>query len=69
MVHDANYTGSEYKIELLEGAKPYNAKSFLIPKMHKETLKTEVKKLIKINVSKPKKLQAGSLNLHHCGNP
>ena len=36
-----NYTGSEHKIELLEGAKP-----FPIPKIHKETLKTEVNRLI-----------------------
>ena len=37
-----NCIGSEYKIELLEGAKPYHAKPFPIPKIHKETLKTEV---------------------------
>ena len=34
-----NYTGSEYKIELLEGAKPHHAKLYPIPKVHKETLK------------------------------
>ena len=45
-----NYTGSEYKIELLEGAKPYHAKTFLIPKIHKETLNIEGKRLIKIGV-------------------
>ena len=33
-----NYTGSEYKVEILEGAKPYHAKPFPIP----DTLKTEV---------------------------
>ena len=38
-----NYTGSEHKIGLLEGAKPYHAKPFPIPKIHKETLKIEVK--------------------------
>ena len=37
-----DYTGLEYKIELLEGARPYHAKPFPIPKIHKETLKTEV---------------------------
>ena len=36
------YTGSDYKIELLEGAKPYHAKPFPIPKIHEETLKTNV---------------------------
>ena len=34
-----NYTGSEYKIELLEGVKSYHAKPFLISKIHEETLK------------------------------
>ena len=38
------YTGSEYKIELLEGAKPYHAKPF--------PLKTEVNRLINIGVLK-----------------
>ena len=37
-----NYTGAEHKIELLEGAHPYHAKPFPIPKEHEETLKTEV---------------------------
>ena len=49
-----NYKGSEYKIELLEGAKPYHAKPFPIPKIHKETLKSEVNWLINISVSKRK---------------
>ena len=29
-----NYTGTEYKIKLLEGAKPYHAKPFPIPKVY-----------------------------------
>ena len=37
-----NYTGSEGKIELLEGAKSYHAKPFSIPKIHKEILKIEL---------------------------
>ena len=37
-----NYTGSEYKIALLEEAIPYHTNPFPIPKIHKETLKTEV---------------------------
>ena len=36
------YRGSEYKIELLERAKPNHAKLLPIPKIHKETVKTEV---------------------------
>ena len=36
-----NYTGTEYKIELLEGAQLYHAKPFTISK-YKKTLKTEV---------------------------
>ena len=45
-----NDKGSEYKIELLEGAKPYHAKPFPIPKIHEETQKTKVNILIKIGV-------------------
>ena len=37
-----NYTGTEYNIELLEGAQPDNTKPFPIPKVQEETLKTEV---------------------------
>ena len=33
------YTFIEYKIELLEGAQPYHAKPFPIPKVYEETLK------------------------------
>ena len=37
-----DYTNTEYKIDLLEGAKLNHAKQFPIPKVHEETLKTEV---------------------------
>ena len=37
-----NYTRTEYKTELLEGAQLYHAKPIPIPKIHEETLKTEV---------------------------
>ena len=37
-----NYTGIENKIELLEGAQMYHVKSFPIPKVHEEILKTEL---------------------------
>ena len=47
-----NYTGSEYKIELLEGAKPYHAKPFPIPEIHDETLKIEVNRIIIMGVLK-----------------
>ena len=46
-----NYTGTEYKIELLEGAQPNYAKPFPIPK---ETLKTKVNMLVSIGVLKRK---------------
>ena len=39
-------------MELQENAKPYHAKSFLIPKAHKPSLKKEFDKLIKIGVLK-----------------
>ena len=41
-----NYTSTEYKIELIKGAQPYHAKPFPIPKVHEETLKTEVNRLV-----------------------
>ena len=44
------YTGSTYKIELKENVKPYHAKPFPIPKVHKPTLKKEVEQLVKIGV-------------------
>ena len=47
-----NYTGSNYKIELREGVKPYHAKPFPIPKVHEETLRKEVNKLDEIGVLK-----------------
>ena len=46
------YTGSKYKIELQEGAKPYHAKAFPIPRIHEETLKKEVNRLVDIGVLK-----------------
>ena len=36
-----NYTGTEYNIEILEGAKPCYIKPFLIPKVYQEILKIE----------------------------
>ena len=47
-----NYTGPEYKIELKENIKPYHAKPFPIPRVHKGTLKKEVQHLCKIDVLK-----------------
>ena len=43
-----NYTGTKYKVELLEGSQPYYAKPFPIAKVHEETLKTEVNTNAKI---------------------
>ena len=45
-----NYVSIECKIELLEWAQPYHAKSFPIPKVHEETLKTEFNRLVSIGV-------------------
>ena len=44
------YTGSDYKIELQEGVKPYHAKPFPIPRIHEETLRKEVDRLVEIGV-------------------
>ena len=49
-----NYTCTEYEIELLEGDQPYHIKLIPIPKVHEETLKTEVNWLVNIGVSKRK---------------
>ena len=38
----------------LEGAQPYHAKPFPIPKVHEQTLKTEINRLVTIGVSKRK---------------
>ena len=58
-----NDTGSEYKIEHLEGAKPYHAKPFPIPKIHEEILKIEANRLESIGVLKRKKTPSGKLQL------
>ena len=47
-----DYTGSEYKIELQDNIKPYHAKPFPIPRVHEETLKKEVNRLVEIGVLK-----------------
>ena len=49
-----NNDSNEYKIGLLEGGKPYHAKPFPIPKIHKETLKIEDNRLVSIGVLKRK---------------
>ena len=36
--------------ELKEGAKPYHGRAFPIPKVHKETILTEIKRLIELDV-------------------
>ena len=38
----AKYTGTERKIELLEGAQQYYAKPIPIPKVHEENLKQKL---------------------------
>ena len=48
------YTDTEYKIELLEGSQPYHVKPFIFPKVHEETLKTEVNRLVNNGGSKRK---------------
>ena len=46
------YTGSTYRIDLKKDAKPYHARPFPIPRIHEETLKKEVERLVKIGVLK-----------------
>ena len=47
-----NYTDTMYKIKLLEGAQPFHARPFPVPKVHKENLKAEVDRLVNIGVFK-----------------
>jgi len=44
--------GQEVKLELQEGANPYHACAYNIPRCHIQTLKAEVERLVKIGVLK-----------------
>jgi len=44
--------GQEVKLELQEGAKPYHACAYNVPRCHMQTLKAEVERLVKIDVLK-----------------
>ena len=46
------WTGSKAQLDPVEGAEPYHAKAFPIPKVHLETLKMEVERLCEIGVLK-----------------
>lgn len=46
------YRGKPYDIEVKEGAKPYHAKPFPVPRVHEQTLKMEVDRLVQIGVLK-----------------
>ena len=46
------WTGSPVSLETVEGAKPYHAKSFPVPRVHYETLKREVERLVELGVLK-----------------
>ncbi len=46
------WKGEECDFELKEGVKPYHAKAFPIPKIHVNTLRTEVERLCRIGVLK-----------------
>ena len=46
------WTDSKVQLDLVEGAEPYHAKAFPIPKVHLETLKMEVERLCEIGVLK-----------------
>ena len=44
------WTDLEYGIELREGAKPYHAKPYGVPKAYEDTFRTEVERLCKVGV-------------------
>ena len=46
------WKGSKVKLELKEGAQPYHAKAFPIPRIYMNTLKMEVDRLFKLGVLK-----------------
>ena len=46
------WNGSKVQVSLKEGAEPYHAKAFPIPRCHMDTLKTEVDRLCKLGVLK-----------------
>jgi len=46
------WNGPSYEIELKEGAKPYHARAYPIPKVHERTLRMEVERLCKAGVLK-----------------
>ena len=46
------WTGSKVSIDTVEGAKPYHAKSFPVPRVHYETLKREVGRLVELGILK-----------------
>jgi hypothetical protein len=45
-----NFERSHVKLNLKEDAKPYHAKAFPVPKIHHNTLKHEIERLVKIRV-------------------
>ena len=46
------WRGTEVELEITEGAQPYHARAFPLPKVHTETLKIEVERLCKLGVLK-----------------
>ena len=46
------WTGTKVKLDLNEGAEPYHAWAFSVPRCHMETVKREVERLCKIGVLK-----------------
>ena len=57
------YTGSDYTIELKEDAKPYHAKPFTLPHIHRLIFKKEVERLLKIGVLRKLIIPNGQLPL------
>ena len=46
------WTGSKVRLDLVDGAEPYHARSFPVPRVHLETLKREVERLCEVGVLK-----------------
>jgi hypothetical protein len=55
--HEAMFDGTlgtwnaePYNIELIKDAKPYHAKAFPVPRIHQQTMRSEVERLCEVGV-------------------
>jgi hypothetical protein len=44
------WNAKPYNIELIKDAKPYHAKAFPVPRIHQQTMRSEVERLCEVGV-------------------